>query len=200
MASPPLVNATIQACILGAISNLTAQLIAAYKADAPYTIDFTPIIQFVIFSALNTPPNFVWQSFLESAFPSHYLVPSTAAISAASTNNEKELDREEKTDSLLEPKLSLQNTAIKFTLDQTIGATINTLIFSLFVAGFKGATVEQAVNAAKGDFWPIMSAGWKLWPLVSAMNYTMIKSVEGRSLLGSVAGMGWGVYLSLISS
>ncbi|TVY13119.1 hypothetical protein LARI1_G008966 [Lachnellula arida] len=187
MASSPLVNATIQACILGAISNLTAQLIAAYKADAPYTIDFAPIIQFVIFSALNTPPNFLWQSFLESTFPSHYLVPSTAAISAASTNNEKELDREEKTDSLLEPKLSLQNTAIKFTLDQTIGATINTLVFSLFVAGFKGATVEQAVDAAKEEFWPIMSAGWKLWPLVSAVNYTLVKSVEGRSLLGSLA-------------
>ncbi|TVY55466.1 hypothetical protein LCER1_G005587 [Lachnellula cervina] len=201
MASSPLVNATIQACILGAISNLTAQLIAAYKADAPYAIDFTPIIQFVIFSALNNPPNFLWlQSFLESTFPSHYLVPSTAAISAASTNDEKELDREEKTDSLLEPKLSLQNTAIKFTLDQTIGATINTLVFSLFVAGFKGATVEQAVDAAKEEFWPIMSAGWKLWPLVSAVNYTLVKSVEGRSLLGSVAGMGWGVYLSLLSS
>ncbi|TVY85719.1 hypothetical protein LAWI1_G008342, partial [Lachnellula willkommii] len=76
---------------------------------------------------------------------------------------------------------------IKFTLDQTIGATINTLVFSLFVAGFKGATVEQAVDAAKEEFWPIMSAGWKLWPLVSAVNYTLVRSVEGRSLLGSLA-------------
>jgi protein Mpv17 len=45
-----------------------------------------------------------------------------------------------------------------------------------------------------------MSAGWKLWPLVSAVNYTLVKSVEGRSFLGSVVGMGWGVYLSLVSS
>lgn len=170
----------------------------------------------MLFNALNTPPNFLWyptssslsphsntshrQSFLESTFPSHYLTPSTSAISAAAANNEKELDREEKTHELLEPKLSLPNTAIKFVLDQTIGAAVNTILFSLAIAGFKGATIEQAMEAAREEFWPIMSAGWKLWPLVSAVNYTLVKSVEGRSLLGNLAGMAWGVYLSLMSN
>jgi len=127
-------------------------------------------------------------------------VPSPSAVSAASSNNEKELDREEKTDELLESKLSWSNTAIKFLFDQSIGAAVNTLAFSLAIAGFRGATFEQAVQAARGEFWPIMSAGWKLWPLVSLVNYSFIKSVEGRTLLGSLAGMGWGVYLSLVSS
>jgi hypothetical protein len=47
------------------------------------------------------------------------------------------------------------------------------------------------------DFWPLMSAGWKLWPLVSAVNFTVVKSVETRNLVGSLAGMAWNVYLSL---
>lgn len=59
--------------------------------------------------------------------------------------------------------------------------------------------MQQAVDAAGIEFWPIMKAGWKLWPAVSAVNYTAVRSVEGRSLVGSVAGMGWGVYLSLVS-
>ena len=101
---------------------------------------------------------------------------------------------------MLESKLSVPNTLIKFVLDQTVGATLNTLSFSLAFAGFKGANWEQAVQIARQDFWPMMSAGWKLWPAVSAVNYSFVRSVEGRTLVGSLAGLVWGVYLSLVSS
>jgi protein Mpv17 len=56
---------------------------------------------------------------------------------------------------------------------------------------------SEAWGMAKGEFWPLMIAGWKLWPLVSLINFTVVRSVEGRSLVGSLAGLGWGVYLSL---
>lgn len=137
------------------------------------------------------------QTYLESSFPSTHLVPSTSALQAAAASNEKELDREEKTHEILEPKLSIPNTIIKFVLDQTIGAAVNTLLFSLVFAGFKGASLEQAVQIARQDFWGLMSAGWTLWPLVSAVNFTLVKSVATRNLVGSVAGMAWNVYLSL---
>ncbi|KAL3422270.1 Mpv17/PMP22 family protein [Phlyctema vagabunda] len=195
----PIVATTIQACILSAASNLIAQFITTYKSNAPFSIDVTPVLQFVIYTVLNAPPNFLWQSFLESAFPSTYVTPSPSAIAAAATNNEKELDKEEKTHELLETKLHIRNTTIKFLLDQTVGAAINTLLFSLVFAGFKGANTEQAVQIAKQDFWPMMSAGWRLWPAVSAINYTLVSTIEGRSLVGSLAGIGWSVYLSLIA-
>jgi len=57
--------------------------------------------------------------------------------------------------------------------------------------------MEQAVQLTQQDFWPLMSAAWKLWPLVSAVNFTVVKSVETRNLVGSLAGMAWNVYLSL---
>lgn len=160
-------------------------------------IEWVPAIQFVIFTIINCPPNFLWQSYLESAFPSTYLVPSAAALAAAASSNEKELDREEKTHELLEPKLSIRNTVVKFLLDQTIGAAVNTLLFSLVFAGFKGANLEQAVQIARQEFWPLMAAGWRLWPLVSAVNFTVVKSVQTRNLVGSLAGVAWNVYLSL---
>ncbi|RDL41011.1 uncharacterized protein BP5553_00990 [Venustampulla echinocandica] len=196
----PLVKTTIQACVMAVVSNLTAQFITAYKTKSDYTINWTPVLQFIIFTALNTPPNFLWQSFLESTFPSHTLVPSTSATTAAVTNNEKALDNSQKAHSALEPKLSIPNTLIKFSLDQSLGAAVNTVLFCLAIAGFKGATFQQAIGSAREEFWPIMSAGWTLWPLVSAVNYTLVRSVEGRSLVGGLAGMGWGVYLSLVTN
>lgn len=140
------------------------------------------------------------QSFLESAFPSSYLVPSTSAIRAASSSDEKELDREEKTHEILESKLSIRNTLTKFALDQSIGASVNTVLFSLVFAGFNGAGYAEAVQIAGEEFWPLMTAGWKLWPMVSLINYALVKSIEGRTLVGSLAGMGWGVYMSLMRS
>ena len=39
----------------------------------------------------------------------------------------------------------------------------------------------------------------KLWPMVSIFNFTMVP-VEYRTVVGSVVGLFWGIYLSLISS
>lgn len=55
----------------------------------------------------------------------------------------------------------------------------------------------EAWGKAKGEYWPLMLAGWKLWPLVSVISFSVVKSVEGRNLLGSFAGLVWGIYLSL---
>ena len=66
-------------------------------------------------------------------------------------------------------------------------------------AGFNGATLEQAVQIAKQEFWPLMAAGWKLWPAVSLLNFTVVRSVDTRNLVGALAGMLWNVYLSLVA-
>jgi protein Mpv17 len=95
--------------------------------------------------------------------------------------------------------LHIPNTIIKFLLDQTIGAAVNNFMFSFIFAGFNGANFEQAVQISKQDFWALMWAGWKLWPAVSAINFTVVKSVQTRNLVGSLAGMIWTVYLSLIA-
>jgi hypothetical protein len=101
------------------------------------------------------------------------------------------------THEITESHLSIQNTIIKVLLDQTVSASINTLLFSLVFAGFNGMGYSEAWGKAKREYWGLMLAGWKLWPLVSIINFSIVKSVEGRNLLGSLAGLVWGVYLSL---
>jgi hypothetical protein len=59
---------------------------------------------------------------------------------------------------------------------------------------------RSVVARSRKELVPLMVAGWKLWPLVSVVNFAFIKSVEGRTLVGSLAGVVWGVYMSLFAA
>ncbi|PHH77779.1 hypothetical protein CDD80_203 [Ophiocordyceps camponoti-rufipedis] len=110
MSLRPLVIATVQAALLGALSNVLAQLLAAEGSKG---VNWIPVLQFLLFSIISTPPNYLWQEFLESTYPAH--------------------PRKNK------GSLSVYNTIAKFILDQTIGAVVNTLLFSLFIHALQDA-------------------------------------------------------------
>ncbi|KAI1114661.1 Mpv17/PMP22 family protein [Nemania sp. NC0429] len=230
MALPPIASATLQSAVLAATSNVLAQCLTAYQTDRPLVFDLVPIFQFVLFAFLNVPPNFLWQEFLESTFPAYHVSPTHAAVTSAAAKDEKELDREAREGKLVEPKLNVANTAIKLALDQTIGAAANTFLFSLFIHSIqaamprplgaplsnpdkslqylltRGAIDYSKVNwthvvaNSRREFFPILAAGWKLWPFVSFINFVFVKTIEGRNLVGSVAGVAWGIYMSLVAS
>ncbi|PWI70073.1 uncharacterized protein PCL_00217 [Purpureocillium lilacinum] len=267
MARHPIFNATLQAALLGAVSNVLAQLITANRnkvrtskpialsmtgrkgrgefdgvrgtvADSLQTemaIDWIPVFQFLLYSVVNTPPNFLWQELLESVFPSH---PSsgakpkaTQASKARDEGKEKKQQKksqQQKQQKDDEPPLSLRNTLAKFLLDNTLGAAVNTLLFSTFIHALRAAmrpapritNLTRAVDhwtrpgsidfaavdgdavwaAARAEFWPIVLAGVKFWPLVSLVNFSLVKTVEGRNLVGCLAGVAWGVYMSMFAA
>lgn len=219
MAPSPIVQATLQSSLLAAVSNILAQAITAYKNNEAVTIDWVPVFQFVLFAVVSTPPNFLWQDFLESTFPAHPSPPpSKSSKSSPASKGKKDKDPSP-------PKLSLTNTIIKFALDQTVGAALNTLLFSTFTRSLRHAmlhapritnlpaaakywsspnavdfrVVDFAVvwQEAQAEFWSLMFAAAKLWPAVSLVNFTLVKSVQGRNLVGALAGVVWGVYVSL---
>lgn len=43
-----------------------------------------------------------------------------------------------------------------------------------------------------------MFAGYKLWPVVSLLSFTVVP-VGSRVVFGSVVGVGWGVFLCLFA-
>lgn len=226
MALPPIVTATLQSAVLGATSNILAQVITAYRSDKPFVLDFVPVFQFLLFTAISTPPNFLWQEFLEASFPATHIEPTKEAIASAAANDDKALDKEAREGRLVEPRLNVRNTLIKFGLDQSVGAAINTLLFSMFMnsiqlamahrprdagssLGFlaSGAALDYGrvdwtavVAKSRAEFWSIVKAGWRLWPAVSLVNFTLVKSVQGRNLVGSLAGVVWGIYMSLFAA
>ncbi|KAI1092166.1 Mpv17/PMP22 family protein [Rostrohypoxylon terebratum] len=224
MALPPIVIATLQSAVLAATSNLLAQTLTAYRKEVTLVVDWVPVFQFVLYAFINVPPNFLWQEFLESAFPAYHMSPTSAA------GDEKALEKEAREGKLVEPKLNIANTIIKMVMDQTIGAVANTFLFSLFIHSIQqamvrpsgaslshpdksiqylfsqGAIVYSRVDwtgvmaRSRAEFYPILVAGWKVWPVVSLINFAFIKSIEGRNLVGSLAGVGWGVYMSLVAA
>lgn len=111
-------------------------------------------------------------------------------------------------------------------LDQTAGAAVNTFLFSVFMNGIIAAMAHRPVQPARSlsfllaggavdysavdwsavvaksraDFWSIIVAGWSFWPLVSFVNFAFVKGIEARNLVGSLAGVAWGVYMSLFAT
>lgn len=157
------------------------------------------------------------QEFLESTFPAHPEPPAP---------HPKKSD-EKRPASQTPPTLSLRNTLIKFFLDQTLAAAVNTLLFTTFIHSIRAAMADApritsftkaasywsspgaidfarvdfgaVMDQALDDFWPMLIAGAKLWPPVSIINFAFVKSVQARNLIGALAGVVWGVYICLVS-
>ncbi|PTB70953.1 hypothetical protein BBK36DRAFT_1155735 [Trichoderma citrinoviride] len=181
--------ATVQATVLNALSGVFAQGILAYRRGTMEGIDLSSILRFIVYTMLTTPPNYRWQEFLERMFPT--------------TTEPKDKSFKDKSDkSSLSAvtgtggKLNMANTAAKFILDQALGAPINTLLFICLMGQLSSQSYNHIVSSVTSDFWPMLFAGYRVWPIVCLLNLVVVP-FDYRQLVGSVAGLGWGVFLSL---
>ncbi|KAF1963145.1 hypothetical protein CC80DRAFT_487542 [Byssothecium circinans] len=194
--SSAMISQTLQGAVLSATSNVIAQVISAYKENAPFTLNTAPILKFIVFSIVSNPPNIVWQSFIEDLFPTN--VPASLPPPS------------EKTESKSKPsatRMSKRNILIKFILDQTVGAVFNTLMFLVFMGyindnsadvgksgGGTWATIEAEI---RDKFYPMVIDGYKFWPIVSLVSFLWVP-VDKRVVFGCSVGVLWGIYLSLM--
>jgi hypothetical protein len=155
----------------------------------PFSLNTAPVVKFAIFSILSSPPNILWQTFLEDHFPTN--VPTSTTRSA-----------DEKPKSLTKTTTSKTNILIKFLLDQTIGAVVNTLMFLAYMA-YINASQQGKQNAwdvvqreCSDKTWPMMKDGYKFWPAISLISFVWVP-VNKRVLFGCSVGVLWGIYLSL---
>lgn len=173
---------------------------------------------FAAFSVISCPPNYLWQTWLEATFPGYKqslatsekekLVDETVAGQSTSTEKPELRSHDVKqaaitSESAPKPErakeqLNIRNTAVKFLLDQTIGAAVNTIMFTMGIAMLRGHSWQYGWEETKTGFWPLLVAGQKLWPLVSIISLTLIP-VEQRMVFGSIVGVGWGIFLSLMA-
>ena len=75
MAPSALRRATTQACMLNVLATVLAQQLRHYKKTgslSPFeALEPVSIVQFLVFCLLSTPPNFLWQVWLENHFPAY---------------------------------------------------------------------------------------------------------------------------------
>ncbi|OJJ38392.1 hypothetical protein ASPWEDRAFT_48637 [Aspergillus wentii DTO 134E9] len=179
MSVPPIAKATLQAAVINAGSNVLAQGIKAYRDEIPFELDVQTLFQFTTCAFILSPLSFLWLEGLESSFPGF------------STKTKTEKDEGQ-------PKLNVSNTVAKVAIDQTVGGAWNTVLFIMTIGTLRGLDYEMIMSQIQNDFWPIMMAGFKLWPFVSVLNFTVIP-VDKRLLVNSLFGVVWAVYLSLMS-
>ncbi|KAF2717459.1 hypothetical protein K431DRAFT_334029 [Polychaeton citri CBS 116435] len=183
------------------------------------------LFHFVLFAAFSCPPNFIWQAWLETQYPGstpRLEKGKEADLSCSGDEAARKASGSQKisvtSKSSLIPrstdekgqnpacafgqdgrmKLNVKNTAVKFALDQSLGAAVNTIMFIAGMGLIAGEPLQQIQNEVYEGFLPLMLAGGKLWPLVSVISFTLIP-VEHRMVFGSMIGVGWGIFLSLVS-
>ncbi|KAB8075428.1 hypothetical protein BDV29DRAFT_107475 [Aspergillus leporis] len=186
MALPPIAKATLQAALINAGSNVLAQSIQSYRDAKPFELDLQTLFQFTTCAFVTSPLTFLWLEALESALPGFDEKPRPKALT-------------EKDDKPKQKKLNVKNTLAKIVIDQVIGGAWATVLFSMTMGLLRGQEYGVIVDQVRNEFWPLLIAGFKLWPLVSILNFTVVPA-DKRLLVGSIFGVIWGVYLSLMSA
>lgn len=163
-------EATLQATLLNGFSGVCAQGITAYRTKVRsltspmYTIclirlllqillnwvlklplnkksfdevELESILRFIVYTALVTPPNYKWQEFLERKWPSRKPVYESLSDSKSPQKQSKDA---------IKDRLSLSNTAVKFLLDQSLSAPINTVAFIYLMGGMTFQSNSQIWN------------------------------------------------------
>ncbi|KAL6721839.1 hypothetical protein ACLMJK_000944 [Lecanora helva] len=183
MASPILV-ATLQSTFL----TFCSLLIARFLTSSPPP----DIVSLLLYTLLSTPPNFLWQQFIESKFPGY--LPKKIEVDDGGKGVE------------VEKKLNWKNTFVKMGLDQSIGAIVNVSAYIGGTRALRGVPLGECwqvmlenANCENQQTWPVMKAGYKLWPAVNLIQHMFIP-VEKKTVVGSLVGLGWGVYLALFAA
>jgi len=178
-----LLSQTLQATALSATSNILAQALSAYRSNQTLQLNPAPILKFALYTFINTPPNCLWQAYLEDTFP-------TSPAPPTKPKSEKPPPAQPQT-------ISYANVLTKLVLDQTISAALNTVLFLAFM-GYVNAGQDGAMEEVRNKFWPLIMDGYKLWPAFALVSFVWIP-VQTRVLAGSVVGVAWGIYLSLLA-
>jgi protein Mpv17 len=208
--SSKLLRVTLEGAGMSAVSNTLAQGFNAYKQGFS-VVDPVAFVHFVILAIITTPPNYKWQLWLEETFPSHPEKPEPKA------NGKKKDDEKVKKEQ--HAPLSIPNTIIKFVLDQTCGAAFNTVWFIVMINLLRGQSINHIITTVQNvsvldllfsavvlleflslrlnqDFVPMIMAGYTFWPIITLVNLVLVP-FDYRMLVGGLAGLVWGMYISL---
>ena len=124
---PQVVTATLQSTVL----TLCSLLIAQYLTSSPPP----NIPTLLIYTLLSTPPNFLWQQYIEYKFPGYTLKKLNVDDGGKGVEVEK--------------RLNVRNTLIKLGLDQTIAAVVNVVAYIGGSRALRGVPLEECWMAVK---------------------------------------------------
>jgi hypothetical protein len=175
------------------------------------SLNVVDLLRYVVFTLLSIPPNHWWQIFLETKFPAYAPAENPKDISEGgddSINQDYDGDMSnsvQETQSFLINRptqtyktLIWKHLALKLFLDcLTLGVSINTVAFIVFMGLMKGKTMSEIGGSLKNGTISLIVASYKVWPVAAVVGFCFVP-VERRLVYFSAIGAVWGVYLSIV--
>lgn len=143
-----------------------------------------PYLKYALIAIIVTPPNFLWQEWLEESFPTR--VPTERRNDTTGTKARQPT------------RFSKRSALCKFLLDQSLGAAVNTAAFIALARTWQDQSLDHVGSSLRDDFKGMLVAGWRFWPLITLLNLCIVPW-NWRPVVGNSAALGWGVYLALIN-
>ena len=154
---------TLQASILNVVSTILAQLLQAYRKNPlpasssslnPLGLRFLPILQFLFCSLATTPPNFLWQEYLERQLPGYPADEQKVKVDddgkvLTHWPDHGQVHSMAFQGVTIERKLDVKNTVLKLIIDQVVGGAANTILFLTLITAVRGGSVGECIAAAR---------------------------------------------------
>lgn len=209
-----------QATAMKVSANLTVQLITRWRSPETAVFDAQQVLEFAIYGALGSQIGNMIQFALEDMFPNPKGSddPSSMASAATVLPATAPMVEEKKDDDLAKrtatsswrPRqrwkcpahLSLggawRPVLVKLVLDQTIGLFISGCVFLTCTNIARVSHPALVVGVIRARIWPLIRAGWHIWPLVALCNFLWVP-VRSRVLVAVCVGFGWSIFLSVFA-
>jgi len=98
-------------------------------------------------------------------------------------------------DAILDPYV-VANRPLKIIMDQTAYAAAKYTLFVMMREMFSGTPADAAFTTARQSTWPLLQRGWRFWPAVHVITYSVIPP-RHRVLWVNCADLVWVTILSL---
>jgi hypothetical protein len=215
----------LQAMAIKVSANLVVQFIRRWNSqqdlDPANHVSFDPqhVIEFAVYGFLGSQVGNVIQFILEDWFPtggSSHTQSGGDVLPRVMTRDDRPIpleDLSKKDDDKdlsattgskatkwlnLDPNISWRNTMAKLILDQTIGLLITSTFFLTITNIARVPHPLLVLPIIRERLWPLIKAGWHLWPLVAICNFLWVP-VRSRVLVAVCVGFGWSIFLSIFS-
>ncbi|KAK9321381.1 hypothetical protein V1517DRAFT_262520 [Lipomyces orientalis] len=182
---PYIIN-IIQSGLLKALGNIFGQCIIAFRRGnkSPWTtIQWTSVIAFTSWAAINVPLLLLWNHFLNRKFPS---------VLSYIDDNKKDRDSKKK------EEYSYSNVIIKVILTESIFSVFINTVFIVYMSFSQGQTERALISyRIQKDLPNILANSMKLWPLITFISCAYMAPAK-QVLFRSAIGVLWTVYLSIV--
>lgn len=195
----------LQATAIKVSANLVTQLIIHIRTPGVSTFDLQQVFEFAVYGCLGSQIGNIIQFVLEDCFPTGHAIRANEILPQVQADP-KQVEEKKDDDNPAKPKrwynvspdLIWRNVFAKLILDQTIGLAISGSVFLICTNIARVAHPYLVTEVIRNRLWPLIKAGWHIWPLVAVCNFLWVP-VRSRVLVAVCVGFGWSIFLSVFA-